>query len=364
MRNAQNARSRLPVGAPLTVTSAGGRPKAVFFGCSGPELLNEEAEFFADADPFGFILFKRNCENPDQVSQLTADLRESIGRPDAPVLIDEEGGRVQRLGPPAWPDFPAAEQYGAAYLKNPEEAESLVQRAARAQASQLYSMGITANAAPVLDLKYKGASAVVGERSYSDDPAIVTKLGRAVVDGLMSCGVMPVIKHMPGHGRARVDSHVDLPRIDADLQMLDMTDFAPFKALNDCPWGMVGHLLITAADDQRPASCSASVIEGVIREKMGFEGLLLSDDLSMGALSGSVGQRAAASLDAGCDVAVHCNGVMEQMRDVSALVGPLTEAAERRIAKSAAALAAKCQTITEINVANEIEEIVQALASS
>ncbi len=355
----------MSAGAPLTNGSLKDRPKAVLFGCSGPRLSADEARFFADCDPLGFILFKRNCENSQQVKDLTAALRASVDRPEAPILIDEEGGRVQRLGPPTWPDFPAAEKFGAAAEKAPDTAVALTRRAARAQACQLSKMGFSANAAPVLDLRYPGASAVVGERAYSRDPEMVIRLGGAVIDGLMAGGIMPVIKHMPGHGRAQVDSHVGLPAIDTDLATLDGSDFAPFLALRDCPWGMVGHLLISKVDDRLPASCSARVIQEVIRERLGFGGLLLSDDLSMGALSGAVGQRAAAALDAGCDVAVHCNGVMTEMQQVAELVGEVTFSAGDRLAASLTRLAgSRSEGPTTLHVADEVAEIVQALASA
>lgn len=355
----------MSAGASLTNSGFKSHPKAVLFGCAGPTLSADEARFFADSDPLGFILFKRNCEDSQQVADLTAALRASVGRQDAPILIDEEGGRVQRLGPPNWPDFPAAEKFGALSEKTPELAEALVRRAARAQASQLSLMGFSANAAPVLDLRYPGASAVVGERAYSGDPDIVSRLGSAVIDGLLTGGIIPVIKHMPGHGRAQVDSHVGLPAIDADLATLDGSDFAPFLALRDCPWGMVGHLLISAVDDRLPASCSAKVIQDVIRGRLSFEGLLLSDDLSMGALSGSVGERAAAALDAGCDVAVHCNGVMAEMEQVADKVGEFTSRAADRLAASLTTLAGRqAESPAKLDVAREVEEIVQALASA
>ena len=340
-------------------------PKAVFFGCSGPVLTEPERAFFATADPFGFILFKRNCVDPAQVVRLCGDLRDSIGRPEAPVLIDEEGGRVQRLGPPAWPDFPAAERYGQLARTDPEGAVRLAGRAAGAQAHQLSAMGIDADAAPVLDLAFEGASKVVGERSYGGDPARVAAFGRAVMDGLLAGGVMPVIKHLPGHGRARVDSHVGLPAIETGLERLRETDFAPFRALSDCPWGMAGHLLLPAIDAHRPASCSSAVIERILRGEIGFDGLLLTDDLSMGALEGSLGERAAACLEAGCDIAVHCNGVMAEMGQVAAVTGPLSDRAQARIERSRAVLDEARRPMGEaLNVAAEMAAIAATLAGN
>lgn len=292
---------------------------------------------------------------------LTDALRASVGRPDAPVLIDEEGGRVQRLGPPAWPDFPAAKHYGAYAESNPAEAADLVRRAACAQAFQLSAMGFSADAAPVLDLAVPGASSVIGERAYSGDPAIVALLGQAVIDGLMAGGIMPVIKHMPGHGRARVDSHISLPVIDAGLETLSQTDFAPFFALRSCPWGMVGHLLLPELDADHPASCSAKVIGQAIRGDCGFDGLLLSDDLSMGALAGSLGERAAASLAAGCDIAVHCNGVMAEMEQVAAMAGPLSLVAQDRLERGRSILAAVPREGPALDVAAEMAEISSRL---
>ncbi|MEM8914698.1 MAG: beta-N-acetylhexosaminidase, partial [Pseudomonadota bacterium] len=328
-------------------------------------LSDEEARFFSDHDPLGFILFKRNCESPAQVRALIADLRASIGRDDAPVLIDEEGGRVQRLGPPAWPDFPAAQKYREHAETDEDEAIDLARRAAMAQASQLSGMGFTVNAAPVLDLWVSGASAVVGERSYASKGDMAARFGAAVIEGLMAGGVMPIIKHFPGHGRATVDSHVGLPHIDVRIEHLRGTDFAPFVALKDCPWGMVGHLLLTKVDDRHPASCSPVVIDEIIRAELGFEGLLLSDDLSMGALDGGLGDRAAAAIAAGCDIAVHCNSVMDEMEQVADRVGPMTAEAVQRLADGWSVFAEREGGHGRIDdVAGEVAMIVQTLANA
>ena len=306
---------------------------ATVFGCSGPELEDDERRFFRQSDPVGFILFARNCETPDQVRTLVQDLRDSVGRDDAPVLIDQEGGRVTRLKPPHWRAAPAPGRIGElAKVSVPTAAEAAGLNA-RLIAAELSDLGISVNCVPVLDIPQPGTSSVVGDRACGSDVETVVALGRAIANGMLDGGVLPVIKHMPGHGRAFVDSHHELPSVAADIDELEMMDFAPFQALHDLPWGMTGHILFKAIDKTAPATTSAKIVENVIRGHIGFEGVLATDDLSMNALSGSVGERAAAALSAGCDIALHCNGKMDEMIDVANSCRPLSATSMERIAR-------------------------------
>ena len=307
---------------------------AAIYGCSGHRLTEDERAFFAGARPWGFILFRRNIDSPEQVRALTAELRDSISDADAPILIDQEGGRVQRMGPPHWPKYPPAE----AYLKatgDPLAARELVRLGARLMAHDLRSVGITVDCAPVLDVPVPGAHDIIGDRAWAQDPETVAQLGRAAAEGLLAGGVLPVIKHMPGHGRAFADSHHALPVVHADLATLDGWDFAPFKALSDMPLAMTAHVVFDAVDPKHPATTSRKAVK-LMRKELGFAGLIMTDDLSMKALSGSLGERARAALKAGCDVVLHCNGDLEEMREVAEEVGKLKGKAGRR---AAAALA-------------------------
>lgn len=310
--------------------------RAIILGCAGPRLSPAEAVFFRNADPLGFILFARNCETPDQVRELVAGLRNAVGRADAPVLIDQEGGRVARLGPPHWRAAPAPARFGEIFQRDAGRAREAVRLNARLMAAELSGLGIDVDCAPVLDLRFPGASDIVGDRSFSDQPDIVTELGAEVCGGLLEGGVLPVIKHLPGHGRAAVDSHMDLPLIETGREELEASDFAPFKRLSGMPLGMTGHLAFSAIDPDLPTTLSPSFIDEIIRGHMGFDGLLMSDDLSMEALSGTIGERAKRALAAGCDIALHCNGKLEEMRDVAAESQEMTSAAARRWQTAAA----------------------------
>lgn len=307
------------------------RPLAAILGCSGPALTAEERSFFQKANPYGFILFRRNCKTPDQLRRLVDDLRGAVGRADAPVLIDQEGGRVQRLRAPHWAEHPAAGRFSALAERDPDLAERAVELNARSIAIMLREHGITMNAAPVLDLRLPGASDVVGDRSFGQDPELVARLGRAAARGYLSMGIIPVVKHMPGHGRATVDSHLALPVVTADRETLALTDFRPFRALADLPWAMTGHIVFQAIDPDRPATLSATVIGEVIRGEIGFDGVIVSDDLSMGALEGPIGRRAADAVAAGCDLALHCNGVLAEMEAVAGSVPPIGDATHSRL---------------------------------
>ena len=300
--------------------------RALILGCSGTRLTAKEAAFFRDVRPWGFILFKRNIGTPDEVRALTDALRATVGRADAPVLIDQEGGRVQRMGPPHWPKYPAGARFG----RLNGSGRAMAWLGARLMAHDLASVGINVDCAPMLDVPVEGTDAIIGDRAYASDADSVAELGRAVAEGLMAGGVLPVIKHMPGHGRATADSHFKLPVIDADRAALGASDFRPFQALSDMPLGMSAHIVFTAIDPRRPATQSPTVIREIIREKIGFDGLLMTDDVSMQALRGSYRQRAEASFAAGIDVVLHCNGRMRQMRGVVEGARELSGASLRR----------------------------------
>ena len=308
-------------------------PVAAILGCSGPTLTADERRFFHQADPLGFILFQRNCQTPDQVRQLVRDLRDAIDRPDAPVLIDQEGGRVARLRPPAWRATPAAGRFGMLAGQDADGAAEAARLNAELTGRDLADLGITVDCAPVLDLQFPDAHSVVGDRGFGADPELVARLGRAVCDGLRSAGVTPAIKHIPGHGRALVDSHHELPRVDATIEELRRLDFVPFKRLVDMPWGLTAHVVYTAIDPARPATTSPTLIADIIRGEIGFDGVLVSDDLSMEALKGSIGDRAARARAAGCDIALHCNGKIEEMHEVVAAAGPIAADTARRLAR-------------------------------
>ena len=303
------------------------------FGLAGPDLGQGEAAFFRDADPWGFILFSRNIVDPGQLARLTARLREAVGR-DAPILVDQEGGRVQRLGPPHWRSWRDV----AALFDGADEGRAL--EAARLRyriiADELAHVGIDVNCAPLLDVRAPEGHEIIGTRALGQAAEDVARRGRAVCEGLLGGGVLPVVKHIPGHGRAMVDSHLDLPRVATGLADLDRIDFAPFRALADQALGMTAHVIYEAIDPERCATLSPEVVR-VIRRDIGFGGLLMTDDLSMRALSGPLGARARQALTAGCDVVLHCNGEMAEMTAIAAAVPALAGAAAERAARAEAA---------------------------
>ena len=313
-------------------------PRAVIFGLSGPQITPAERRLFATADPLGFILFARNCESPTQVKALVRDLRALVERADAPVLIDQEGGRVQRLRPPHWRDAPAAVHFGA--LADADEAAALeaTRLNARLIAAELEALGIDVDCAPVIDVPRADADPIIGDRAFAPEPARVAQLGRAACAGFLDGGVLPIIKHIPGHGRATADSHVRLPVVDTDRATLAATDWAPFAALNDMPWAMTAHVVFTAIDEEAPATLSARVIGEVIRGAIGFTGVLVSDDVGMAALKGPMHTRARRALAAGCDVALHCSGVLHEMAAIAGVCPRLSEAALARLAHARAML--------------------------
>ncbi|SEH24846.1 beta-N-acetylhexosaminidase [Magnetospirillum fulvum] len=311
-------------------------PAALILGCAGLALTESERRLFAAANPLGFILFGRNIDTPDQVRDLVAALRQSVGRADAPVLIDQEGGRVQRLKPPYWRKAPPGAPFAALAERNRAAAKEALRLNFRLIGRELADLGIDVDCAPVLDVPVLGAHDVIGDRAYGTDPALVADLAREVADGLLDEGVIPIVKHIPGHGRATVDSHVALPVVEDSAESLEAKDFVPFRALSDAPWGMTAHVVYTAFDRVRPATTSPIVIEEVIRGRLGFDGVLLSDDLSMKALGGRFEDRSNDSLDAGCDIVLHCNGDMDEMAALARVVRPLTDRALERLARGEA----------------------------
>jgi beta-N-acetylhexosaminidase len=291
--------------------------RAVIFGCSGLELSAAEQAFFRAVKPWGFILFQRNCSSPEQIRQLTASLRGCAGRSDAPILIDQEGGRVQRLRGEHWRSRPPASVFGAINRQDPRAARDLAYDNARLMAADLRALGINVDCVPCIDVPTEGAHDVIGDRAFARDPWVVASLGQSVIDGMIDGGVLPVIKHMPGHGRARSDSHLELPVVDTKREELERTDFAPFRALTLAPLGMTAHVVYTDIDATGPATTSKRVIDEVVRGFIRFDGALMSDDLSMRALKGTFAERAHAAVEAGCDLILHCNGNMDEMAEIA-----------------------------------------------
>jgi beta-N-acetylhexosaminidase len=303
--------------------------RAFITGVSGARLSTAERSFLRAAAPWGLILFKRNVETPEQVAGLTASFREIVGR-EAPVLVDQEGGRVQRLGPPHWPAYPPGAAYGRVYDRDPRAGLRAAWLGARLIAADLRPIGIDVDCLPLADVPVAGADPVIGDRAYGETADKVAQLARAVADGLLAGGVLPVLKHVPGHGRATADSHARVPVVDASRELLEATDFVPFRKLSDLPLAMTAHVVFTAFDPIAPATTSATLVGDVIRDGIGFGGLLMSDDISMGALSGTLAERSRAAIAAGCDVVLHCNSRLEEMQAVAEAVAPLTgEAATR-----------------------------------
>ena len=310
--------------------------KALICGCSGPVFSDDERAFFSEVRPYGLILFARNIESPEQVRALVSDFRALVGWPQAPVLIDQEGGRVQRLRPPHWQEFPPAARLGALWARDPLAALRAARLVTWLLALELADLGINVDALPVLDVPVAGAHDVIGDRAYAREPQTVALLARAAIAGLQAAGIAPIIKHIPGHGRARADSHEELPVVDAPLATLRRHDFLPFAALADAPMAMTAHVVYSAIDAANPATTSRTVIADIIRGEIGFDGLLMSDDLAMRALTGPLPARAEAALAAGCDVVLHCSGELEEMRAVAAVCPALSG---KSLARARAAVA-------------------------
>jgi beta-N-acetylhexosaminidase len=311
--------------------------QAVIYGFAGERLTDDERAFFRDADPAGYILFRRNCLDPEQLTALTDSLRDLHGRDDVPILIDQEGGRVARMRPPVWPAFPCAGAFAELYRKAPMTAIEAARANAQAIAAMLREAGINVDALPLLDVRQEGAHDIIGDRALGQEPMQVAALGRAVLDGLAAGGVVGIVKHMPGHGRSMVDSHQELPVVRAGEDELE-TDIAPFRTLNGAPMAMTSHVVYTAWDPDNCGSLSATVIGEIIRGRIGFDGFLMSDDIGMHALAGDFAQRTRGVLDAGCDVALHCSGKMEEMIATANGARPLTERGRARLARAMASV--------------------------
>lgn len=315
--------------------------KAWVSGCIGPSVTRDERRFFADERPFGFILFRRNISEANQLFDLVSELKELGGGEATPVFVDQEGGRVQRLRPPLAPSYPPARTIGRVFERDEEMGLRAAFLQGRLLGADLLRYGINANCLPCLDVPVEGAHSVIGDRAYSVEPQIVIALGRAAAEGSMAAGVLPVMKHLPGHGRGNADSHEELPVVDVSPDELREHDFEPFVALRHLPAAMTAHLLFTHLDPLRPATLSPTIVGDIIRGEIGFDGLLLTDDLSMKALKGDFTDRANRAIDAGCDIVLHCNGDFDEMRAVAKGVPPLEGAPARRAEAAVAVISAR-----------------------
>lgn len=304
--------------------------KALICSLRGTRPTVEERAFFKAEDPWGFIVFARNIEEPNQISDLCAELRDIVGRSDAPILVDQEGGRVQRFRPPHWENYPSASVLGDLFKIDREKGRRAVWLLSRLHAFDLLRVGVTVNCLPVLDIPTADSHAVIGDRAYGDTSDSVTVMGQSACDGLVAGGVMPVIKHIPGHGRATADTHFELPVVDESWETLATTDFKPFADLNHIPMAMTAHVIYSAVDPSAPATTSRIVMDHVVRSHMGYDGLVMSDDITMDALSGDLTQRTQAVFEAGCDIVLHCTGQIEEMKEVAAVTPALEGDAARR----------------------------------
>jgi beta-N-acetylhexosaminidase len=331
--------------------------RAFITGLSGLTLTADERDFMRAERPWGFILFKRNIETPAQVTALVQELRENVDQSDAPVLIDQEGGRVQRFGPPHWPVYPPGAVFGTLYDIDCKLGLTAARLSARLIAADLIDLGVTVDCLPLADVPVAGADAVIGNRAYGTEPGKVAAIARAVAEGLEQGGVLPVLKHIPGHGRATADTHFRLPVVDTPKAELERTDFAAFQPLADLPMAMTAHVVFSALDTAQPATTSATIIEQVIRGSIGFQGLLMSDDVSMNALAGSIAERTRAIVSAGCDMVLHCNGKLDEMREVARQAPVLSGKALAR-AKRALASRKAPQPFDRAAARAELDELV------
>jgi beta-N-acetylhexosaminidase len=332
------------------------QPSAIIYGCAGTVLTDEERAFFESAQPLGFILFARNCESPAQIKDLVASLKACVKHVQVPVLIDQEGGRVARLKPPHWRAYPAAWRFVELSVADPDLAARCCYQNARLMAHDLAALGINTDCAPVADLRLSGAHDIIGDRAFGTSPESLIPLARAQAEGLMAGGVMPVLKHIPGHGRAMVDSHESLPIVEAPVETLQHEDFVPFKALADLPMAMTAHIRYTAFDADQPATVSPKVIQ-IIREEIGFKGLLMTDDLSMKALTGHIGENAVRAIAAGCDIGLHCNGKMDEMKAIAEKIPALSAEGAARNERAFASI----NRPVDDNVETLLAELQQAL---
>jgi beta-N-acetylhexosaminidase len=333
--------------------------KAMILGCGGLALSESERAFYRAQRPWGFILFSRNIENASQVKELVADLRDCIADDKAPILIDQEGGRVQRLCPPLAPSYPPARRLGDLYRADRDSGLRAAWLMSRLHALDLQRLSVNVDCLPVLDVPVEGCHDVIGDRAYGHDPKLVAELGRAAMDGLMSGGVLPVIKHIPGHGRAFCDSHHLLPVVDASFAELERSDFMPFRALHSAPMAMTAHVVYSAIDPDNPATTSRLVIDEIIRGRIGFDGLLMSDDVSMNALSGDFATRTRAIVAAGCDVVLHCNGVMDEMQAVTENT-PILSGDSARRAEEVRSLLVAGEMTDEASLRSEFDQLISA----
>ena len=332
--------------------------RAFITGVSGTELGAEEREFMRTMRPWGFILFKRNIDTPAQVAILVRQLIDSAGRPDAPILVDQEGGRVQRFGPPHWPLYPPGAVFGVLYDIDPALGLSAARLSARLMAADLIEVGVSVDCLPLADLPVPGADAVIGNRAYGTESGKVAAIARAVTEGLQQGGILPVLKHIPGHGRATADTHFRLPEVETSRAELERTDFAAFRPLADLPMAMTAHVVFSALDPAHPATTSATIIEQVIRGVIGFQGLLMSDDVSMNALAGSIAERTRSIFAAGCDMVLHCNGKLDEMREVAAETPELSDQALQRADRALAARTAP-QAFDRLAARAELDVLIE-----
>lgn len=331
--------------------------KSFITGCQGLVLSGEEIAFIRAERPWGFILFARNCEERDQIRRLCHSLRDAADDPVAPIFIDQEGGRVRRLKPPLVPDYPAGAAYGAVHARNPADGLRAAWIGGRLIAYDLAELGITGNCVPIVDVRQPYADAIIGDRAYGDTPGLVAAIGRSIAQGTLDGGVLPVMKHIPGHGRARMDSHKALPIVEDSIEVLRSIDFLPFRELHDLPLAMTAHIVYSCLDGRQPATTSLQVISDIIRREIGFDGALMSDDLSMRALSGTIAERTAASLAAGCDLALHCNGDLSEMRQVADNSVELSGEALRR-SEAARALLVAGQDCDAATLRTELDDLL------
>ncbi|MEM9733748.1 MAG: beta-N-acetylhexosaminidase [Pseudomonadota bacterium] len=337
--------------------------KALICGVAGLSLLDEEIDFIAQHRPWGFILFARNVDTPQQVLALTQQMRTASGRQTVPIFIDQEGGRVQRLRPPHWHSYPAAQVLGQIHEQDEQAGLRATWLVSRLHAFDLGALGIYADCLPVLDVPVAGSHNVIGDRAYATAPDLVAKLGQAACEGVMAGGVQPVIKHIPGHGRAKADSHHDLPVVDTDRTTLEATDFAPFAALNTIPMAMTAHVIYAAIDPSNPATTSRVVMDEIVRGYMAYDGLVMCDDITMGALSGDLASRTRATLSAGCDIVLHCTGKMDEMEQVAEAAVPLEGAALARAERALQGMGPKhADQSVEADCRAELDEILKRYA--
>jgi beta-N-acetylhexosaminidase len=335
--------------------------KAAIFGCAGLKLSTPERLFFTTCNPVGFILFGRNIDSPAQVRELVESLKSCVGHSQPLILIDQEGGRVARLRPPHWPIYPPAANFGALYATDKQAGEEAVMLNARLIADDLYQLGVNVDCTPVVDIFQETAADIIGDRAYGGEPSVVAQLARKVCEGLLRGGVLPVVKHIPGHGRARVDSHLELPVVDTPLDVLRNIDFAAFRQLADAPLAMTAHVIFSAIDPDNPATVSKSVIDDVVRGDIGFDGLLMSDDLSMKALDGTMEARTTAAIQAGCDVVLHCNGDTDEMMAVAQACPELSQRSTERMER-ALALVADPDTLDRRQLKNKLKSMMKGVA--